>query len=214
MNTAYVDILMLHMPDEYADPTAVAKFFAESHKQGKAKHFGLSNHKAHRFDLINKKMMAEGLPGLVTHEYEFSVWNPSATNYNNGLTDHSMDLGMRPLAWGPLAGAPLGGPNRLFGSAANSERGAKIVAQLSQVAEELGMEKTDADIVALAWILSHPVGAIPILGTTKIERMIRQTTKALSAPKLTPKQWYDIANAGGICALADIACAYTTYLPR
>merc|ERR1711998_563967 len=74
LGTDYVDLMMLHMPDSYADAAEVAALFAEAHRQGKARHFGVSDHQSHRFDLIDKKMKAVGLPGLVTHEIEFSVW--------------------------------------------------------------------------------------------------------------------------------------------
>jgi len=220
LSTDYVDIVMLHMPDSYTDAAALAATFVQMYRQGKARHFGLSDHKTHRWDLVDKMVKAEGLPGLVTHEIEFSVWNPSPAAYNNDLTDHAQSVGYRPLAWGPLGGGPLGGLNRLFDTSLT--RGVALVAQLNAVGAELGITN-QPDVVAIAWLLNHPVGAIPLLGTTNVARMKRQALDALNV-KMTHQQWYSIAEAGNaeagnagsadnFCYLGDLLCDYSLYMP-
>jgi predicted oxidoreductase len=45
----------------------------------------------------------------------------------------------------------------------------------------------------LAWLLMHPAGVVPIIGTTKSER-IAESTKAL-AVKLTRQDWFGLLKA-------------------
>lgn len=215
LGTSYLDILMLHFPDSFMDATAVAVAFQDFRDHEQVRFFGVSNHATSHFDLLDLKMKntaakgASAVQGLVTHEFEFSVWNPSAANYDNDLLDHATLKGFRPLVWGALGGDPLGGMNRLFGR--HSLRGKKIMRALSKVASAVNLEGQE-DLVAVSWILSHPVNAIPLLGTTDITRLTRQSGGAGSQiVTLTHDQWWDIATAGGICVLADIQCSYDEY---
>ena len=56
------------------------------------------------------------------------------------------------------------------------QRLADLLALLDRVAGEQGVSRT---AVALAWLLAHPAGVIPILGTQRVER-IRASTEAFS----------------------------------
>ena len=60
------------------------------------------------------------------------------------------------------------------------------------MADRLQIESID--ILIFAWLLRHPVGIIPVLGTGKIER-IRQAVKALDI-NLSTEDWFRIYEAG------------------
>jgi predicted oxidoreductase len=58
------------------------------------------------------------------------------------------------------------------------------------LARELGGSRA---AVALAWLLRHPSGILPIIGSTKTER-INELTKATEI-NLSSEQWYSLLNA-------------------
>jgi len=53
------------------------------------------------------------------------------------------------------------------------------------IARELDVTRT---VVALAWLLQHPAGIIPVIGSIQSER-IREALKALQL-SLSREQWY------------------------
>lgn len=210
LKTSYVDILLLHYSNAYMNGTQVAEFFRDMKAEGKVLHFGASNHYPSKFNLLQKKLdeVTGGDIQLVTHEFECSVWNPSYMNYNSGLLDHAYEMGIHPLAWGSLGGDPVGGLNRLF--VRKGERQLKIKHKLKDVGDQLGI--SDETVVALVWLLSHPAGIIPLLGTTNLSHMQAQVTAFQYLGQMTNAQWWDIGAAGGLCAMGDSQCNYSEYM--
>ena len=211
LNTDHIDILLLHYPDSYMNATAIAELFLEFKNQGKVINFGVSNHYISHYELLQKKLneITNNTIKLVTNEIEISVWNPSYLNYNSGIVDHAYQNNYHNLAWSSLGGDPIGGLNRLF--VRKGKRQEKILHSLRTVGREL--EIGDPALVALIWVLSHPSGIIPLLGTTRIER-IKQYIEAFNyIDKMTAEQWWSIGGAGGLCAMADSQCNYSEYMP-
>jgi predicted oxidoreductase len=212
LQTTYVDILLLHYSNSFMNASEVSEFFRDSKKDGKVLHFGVSNHYPSKFDLLQKKLDAvtSGDIRLVTHEFECSVWNPSYLNYNSPVADHAYQNGVHPLAWGSLGGDPIGGLNRLF--VRRGDRQSKIQRKLSSVGKEMGI--SDNTVVALVWLMSHPVGFIPLLGTTNVKHMQTQVTAFDFLGRMTNDQWWSIGAAGGLCAMGDSQCNYSEYMAR
>lgn len=209
LQSDYVDILLLHFPNSFMNAVEVAETFHEMKVSGKVKHFGTSNHyPAHR-DALQTKCNDWNIT-LVTNEIEVSVWNPSYLNYDSGLVDDSVTKGYRVLGWGPLGGDPIGGLNRLFDR--HGKRQLKIHHALKQAGKDLGED--DETVVALSWILSHPSGIVPLLGTTQTSRL----NNLLRAFDLVEKfeglvtTWWSVGSAGGLCPLADSQCNYKEYM--
>lgn len=209
LKTTYLDVVLIHYSDAKMDADQVATLFKDLKAQGIVKHFGVSNHFPSKFNLLQKRLdkITDNDIKLIATEFEVSVWNPSYMNYNSGLMDHAYMNGLHPLAWGSIAGDPIGGPNRLFDK--KGIRQEKIKKQLRAAGNELGI--ADDDVVALLWLLSHPAGVIPLLGSTQPERLSNQVTAFNYLGKMTNAQWWSIADAGGLCALGDSQCNYSEY---
>ena len=62
-----------------------------------------------------------------------------------------------------------------------------LLSVLDEVAGALGVSRT---VVSLAWLLKHPSGIVPIVGSTRPER-IRDAVKATTL-ELTREQWYRV----------------------
>jgi predicted oxidoreductase len=212
LGTNYLDIMLLHYSNANLDAMTVAQLFADLKAQGKVKNFGVSNHYPSKFDLLTSKLnkVTNGDIQLIAAEFECSVWNPSYLNYDSELVDHVYSKGIHALAWGPLGGDPTGGLNRLF--VRKGSRQTKIRHQLRSVGKELGIEEEDT--VALLWLLSHPSGIIPLLGTTNTNRLSSQVKAFQYLGNMTNSQWWSIGSAGGLCALGDSQCNYNEYNPN
>jgi predicted oxidoreductase len=107
-----------------------------------------------------------------------------------------------------LAGNPTGGFNRLF--QLNGTRQDSILKAVNAVGTEIG--ETDPARLALAWVLAHPSGLIPLVGSTQVSRVSALTDGIMDlVAKITPSLWWKIGRAGGLCPLADSECNYSLY---
>eukprot|EP01006_Ploeotia_vitrea_P000898 TRINITY_DN103859_c0_g1_i1.p1 TRINITY_DN103859_c0_g1~~TRINITY_DN103859_c0_g1_i1.p1 ORF type:complete len:361 (+),score=18.55 TRINITY_DN103859_c0_g1_i1:22-1104(+) len=208
LQTSYVDVLLLHYPDSFMNAEQVAQDFNTFKTNGKVKHFGTSNHyPAHR-NVLQSKLNKYNIT-LVTNEIEVSVWNPSYLNYNSALADDAYEKQYKVLAWSSLGGDPIGGLNRLF--VRKGKRQLKIKHAVKGVADDLNEE--EEAVVALAWVLAHPSEIIPLIGTTRNDRVNMYTERALDlSKKMSSAQWWKIGGAGGLCPLADSQCNYQEYM--
>ena len=89
-----------------------------------------------------------------------------------------------PTAWSPFGGGAI------FVSKSD-----KPAVQRIKEAAQLLQEKYNAtfDQLLLAWLLKHPSGIIPVLGTTKIDRIER--AKEALAIQLSHEDWYILLEA-------------------
>lgn len=154
LRTDRIDLLLVHRPDPLMDPDEIAAAFAELRQAGKVLYFGVSNFTAAQFETL----AARSPVPLVTNQIEMSPLYLAA--WEDGTLDQCQRLRIAPMAWSPLAGG------RLFHG--EEERARRVRGMLSELADELGARP---DQVALAWLLSHPAGIVPILGSGRLERL-------------------------------------------
>ncbi len=174
-----IDLLILHRPDYLADPVEIADAFTRLKAQGKVRFFGVSNF---RPTLVTALQVACPAP-LVVHQVEISLLKTDA--FTDGTLDQCLVEQITPMAWSPLAGGVLGhGAARLLPSQQNygAER---VLPVLDEIAASCGVTRTAA---ALAWVLKHPSKIIPIVGSTKPER-IREAARAAEV-KMSREEWY------------------------
>ena len=89
------------------------------------------------------------------------------------------------MAWSPLAGGLLGAGAHDLLPSQQAYRPEKFLPVLDAVARERGVSRV---VIALAWLLKHPAKVLPIIGSTKPER-IREAAEA-PALELTREEWY------------------------
>lgn len=185
LHTDVIDLYQIHRPDRLAHPAEVAAALTQLREQGKICEVGVSN-----FDPPRLAALQAHLPfPLVTSQPELSAW--CVAPFDDGILDQCMQLGITPLAWSPLAGGKLGLSAEEARSQPDGERLAAVVAALDAIAARDG---TDRSAVALAFLLAHPAGVIPIIGTQREER-IRASLQAFDV-RLSRQDWYAIFAAG------------------
>ena len=176
-----LDIYQLHRPDWLMDPNEVAKAFAKLKKTGKVKHFGVSNFKPSQASLLQSALK----DSLVVNQIEISLLQ--LASFEDGTLDQCQKHKITPMAWSPLAGGYLGDGKSNILPSQEKYKPIKIRRRLDSLARELG---TSRSIIALAWLLKHPSGIIPIIGTTKPSR-IRELAEA-DQIDLSHEQWYTL----------------------
>ena len=176
LRTDRIDLLLLHRPDPLMDPDEVAAAFEELHRAGKVLHFGVSNFTASQLQAL----AARTARPLVTNQVEISPLALAA--WRDGTLDQCQRLRLSPMAWSPLAGG------RLFDG--EDERARRVRRELGELAGELG---AGPDQVALAWLLAHPAGIVPILGSGRLERL--RGAAAACALRLDRESWFRVWTA-------------------
>jgi predicted oxidoreductase len=103
----------------------------------------------------------------------------------DGTLDQCLERNITPMAWSPLGAGLLGdGAKRLLPLQEGYQTDA-IVKVLDEIAAQRSVSRT---VVALAWLLRHPAGIMPIVGTANPER-IREAVRATEFT-LTREEWY------------------------
>ena len=174
-----IDLYMLHRPDYLADPQEIAAAFTHLKSSGKVRYFGVSNF---RTMLVTALQVACPMP-LVVHQVEISLAKLDA--FTDGTLDQCLIEKITPMAWSPLAAGLIGGGAHDLLPSQKSYRTDSFLSVVDGVAKERGSSRT---AVALAWLLKHPSGIQPVVGSVNPDR-IRQAAKA-DELDLTREEWY------------------------
>ncbi len=172
-----LDILLLHRPDYLGDPEEVASAFDSLHEAGKVRYFGVSNFSASQVDLL--KAFCD--QPLVMNQVEFNIHLTAPLE--NGVLDQCMRERITPEAWCPLGGVAYPAWHNTF----TTEKQEEINQEIDAQAKRYGCSATT---LILAWILRHPSGILPILGSMNAER-IRDSMQALDLD-YTREDWYHL----------------------
>ncbi|MEJ5239343.1 MAG: aldo/keto reductase [Limisphaera sp.] len=174
-----LDLLLLHRPDFLANPEEVADAFARLQAAGKVRFFGVSNC---RPTLLTALQCACPMP-LIVHQVEISLLQREA--FTDGTLDQCLIEHITPQAWSPLAGGLLAdGASRLLRWQERYST-AGVLQELDALARQY---QTTRSVIALAWLLKHPSGIVPIVGSTRPER-IREAVRATEI-ELSRDDWY------------------------
>ncbi len=189
LGTDRIDILLLHRPDPLVEPAEVARAFDELHAAGKVLNFGVSNHTVGQMERLRRHLRQP----IVANQLQFSLAQPALVTEGflanqkgtesalaTGILDYCQLHDILVQAWAPLAGGRLLQPDP-----ATPDATTPVAALITKLA---GQYDVSAEAILLAWILRHPAGIQPVIGTTKPER-IRGSAKA-DGITLTREEWY------------------------
>jgi len=179
MQVETIDIYMLHRADLLMNPEEVAQAFSRLKAEGKVRYFGASNF---RPTLLTALQAACPMP-ILTHQFEFSLTRLDPLT--DGTLDQCLIERVTPLAWSPLGGGLLAdGAGRLL-NWQKEYQPERIKPVLDELAAAHGVSRA---VVAFAWLMKHPAGVVPIVGSTQPDR-IREAAKAAEL-KLSRDEWY------------------------
>ena len=177
LGTDHVELFLVHRPDWLTRADDTAAGLNQLLRSGKIRSAGVSNYSASQFDLLNTQMEQP----LVTNQIEFHLLNPEPIN--DGTLHQCEKLGVLPMAWSPLAGGRLFDPSQPAAS-----RLAAAVKNMSARYHGATLEQ-----LAYAWIMAHPSGPLPVIGTNKLERI--QSAAKADDIVLEREDWYALWEA-------------------
>ena len=164
-----IDLYQIHRPDFLGHPARIAETLTALRAEGKIRHVGVSNYTPSQLRALQAHLPFP----IATRQPEFSCWRYQPLK--DGTLDQCMELGITPLAWSPIAGGRLALSRDAAAARPEGPRLLALLDALDAVAAAQGVSRTS---VALAWILAHPAGVIPIIGTQRVSR-IQESTEAL-----------------------------------
>ena len=167
LQTDYIDVMLLHRPDVLMDPDEVAEAFELLYRSGKVRSFGVSN-----FTPSQVRLLQTAAP-IGVHQLEVSLKDVSA--FDDGRLDQCTAENIVPMSWSPLGGGEL------------------PAAVMTLLEKHAAQWEVTPQAVALAWIMQHPSGILPVLGTSKIDRL--KEAKAALNLTFDRQQWYELYQA-------------------
>ncbi|MEL7459819.1 MAG: aldo/keto reductase [Pseudomonadota bacterium] len=150
MAVEHVELLLIHRPDPLMDHAATGRALDDLVAAGKVRAVGVSNFKPWDFSLLQSAMEND----LVVNQIELSLKEHAP--FVNGDLAFCQENEITPMAWSPLGGGDL-----MTGSG-------PVQDALAAVATRNGVDKA---AVAAAWLMAHPAGIIPVLGTNNLNRI-------------------------------------------
>ena len=172
----YIDVLMVHNPPENEDVyQGLARKFSMLRQQNRVSAFGVSNFSPAQYRVLNDNLRLYGIH-ISYIEIELSVLHPGHI-HDGWFAFYTNQTGLKILAWGPLGGEPNGNGNLLF----EKDRDPKSPCALEFLTRH--QEGGGLDEVAVSWVLSQGPAIIPLLGTTRRDRLERQK-EAVPHPQL------------------------------
>ena len=171
-----IDLLLIHRPDPLMNAQALGACLDSLIDSGKLRGVGVSNFMPWDVDLLQSCMKHK----LQTNQLEVSLLHTAP--FINGQLAHAQQHHMPVMAWSPLGGGRLHAQAGTPGTAA-----ARLAPKLAELALAAG---TDATAVAMAWLMHHPVGILPVMGSNQIER-ISSFGEAARVP-MDRQTWYEL----------------------
>ena len=191
LGVSHLDILLLHRPDPLVEGEEVARAFAQLKQAGKVRYFGVSNQNRFQMDYLQ-----QALPDpLVVNQLEMNLlhhgfaeagisFNQASPGYPDGwegVLEYCRLKGVSLQAWSPLARGVLTGGD-LSGQSLAVQKTAALVKDLASAHQVSG------EAIVLAWLMRHPAGIQPVLGTSRGDRL-RACAESVGV-KLSREEWY------------------------
>ncbi|WP_170406159.1 aldo/keto reductase [Ruegeria arenilitoris] len=168
----HIDLLLIHRPDPFMDHHETGAALDEVVASGKVRAVGVSNFRPWDWQLLQSAMKTP----LVTNQIEISLG--AIAPFTNGDLAFHQQHGHPVMAWSPLGGGALMAGNPPVGV----------------VADEIGAQfGVDRAAVAVAFLLAHPAGILPVLGTNSLDR-IKRISDALKV-NLDREVWFRLYEA-------------------
>ena len=193
LNAEKLDVLLLHRPDPLMELNELARTLENLKAQGKVDFFGVSNMNSHQIQYLQSAL---GQP-IVANQIEMSLvkldWLNDGVMINSqghhqsdfaaGTLEHCQMKGIQLQAWGCLAQGRFA-EQGLYSEHENVKQTAHYVAQL---ANQYGVE---SEAIVLAFLLRHPAGIQPVIGTTNLDRI--KASSVATQINLTREEWYNL----------------------
>lgn len=194
LHTEYLDVLLLHRPDPLMRGEEVNDAFSILSNAGKVRYFGVSNMSAAQMGelqrhldaplVVNQLEMSLGRRDWIEHDLAVND-DASPGSFPAGTIQYCLANDIQLQAWGSLARGSYSGA-----SATDSSAAQRLTSDLiGRLADEGG---TAREAIVLAWLLKHPAGIQPVIGTANPARIKACADAVREAELMTRSDWYNL----------------------
>ncbi len=176
-----LDLFLLHRPDFLMDPAEVASALSELRAAGKVREFGVSNFSPSQFALLQK---ACPFP-LIVNQVQINLLAHSPLT--DGTLDQCLSERVTPMAWSPLSGGRLVDEWPVDITMPGHALRIGVRETLERLGRRYGASRMQ---MALAWLLKHPAGIQPIIGSANPDN-IRAAVKSTEL-SMSREEWYEL----------------------
>jgi aryl-alcohol dehydrogenase-like predicted oxidoreductase len=169
LGTDYVDLYQVHRFDPATPVEETMQALHEVVKAGKARYLGASSMWAWQFSKMQYTAQSHGWTGFVSMQDQYNLMEREEEREMFGLL---ADQNVSSIPWGPLGKGRLARPYRQQTARSEADPVGQrfvghgdqpVIDAVQSVAQARGVPMAQ---VALAWVLSSPVVAAPIVGAT------------------------------------------------
>lgn len=172
LKTEYLDVFLLHRPSPLMNPNEIGPVISDLTNEGKIREFGVSNFTKDQIELLSIYSI------IKYNQIECSLTH--SDSFNNGTLDYCQRKKINVMGWSPLGS---------YFKVIDKKR-----IRINSVLEKLLQKYScDENQLLLAWLMKHPAGINPIVGTTKKERLL-SSVKAKFI-NLETLDWFEILEA-------------------
>jgi len=172
LRTDYLDLFLLHRPSPLMHPETIAEAISKLLEDGKIKSFGVSNFNPSQIALVEARTPVNG------NQVEFSL-TASEAMYDGSLDDCLANNRMA-MSWSPLGS--------FFREKSTQTK--RIQKAIEPMLITYG---ASADQILLAWLMKHPAGVFPVVGTASKERL--KTSMEATKIELELEDWFILLEA-------------------
>lgn len=191
-----LDTLLLHRPDALMEPDEIAEAFRLLHSSGKVAKFGVSNMNAMQIQLIE-----QATPGSIqVNQLQFGLAHSTLVDEgicvntafdqaivrSGSVLDYCRLKRITLQAWSPLQ------YGFFEGYFLSSEKYRALSERLAAISAEQHMT---ASAAAIAWILRHPAGIVPVLGSMNIDHLHEMYSSV--DLEMDRQTWYELYQLAG-----------------
>ena len=195
-----IDTLLIHRPDPLAPPEGIAAALAALHSAGKVGRFGVSNHSAAQMArlqsvldeplAVNQLQLSLGHRGWLESTVLVNVApgaepggpGVDAASFPHGTLEYCAEHHVELQAWGAMdRGRYTSGVD----AAPDADR--EAAALVARLARDL---QATPEAIVLGWLMRHPAGIRPVVGTTNPARIAACADAEAVAARMDSDDWY------------------------
>ncbi len=172
LKTDYLDLFLLHRPSPLMQPDEIAEGIQKLMTDSKIKAFGVSNFSPSQIAMLETRLSVSG------NQVEFSLTHDQPMY--DGTFDDCIAKNRMAMSWSPLG--------NYFRE--KNEQNSRIKSVMEVLKEKYNADESQ---LLLAFILKHPVGIYPVVGTATKERL-KASMEAVSIA-LELEDWFVLLEA-------------------
>jgi predicted oxidoreductase len=172
LKTDYLDCVLMHRPSPLMDINEISDTVNQLLESGKIKSFGVSNFSAQQIQVFENKVKID------CNQIQCSLTH--LDSIYDGTLDYMQSKGITPMAWKPLGEFYL----------KKNDQNNRIREKLLKFKKKYNCSESQ---ILLSWLIKHPSNIIPVVGTTKIDRLKESIDS--SSINLELIDWFEILEA-------------------